>query len=59
MEPSIGYQPPAEQSLRCQFQELFGTRWCRIRKAARALTMLSFMVNRSNAGSFAGTAIRL
>lgn len=59
MQPSIGYRLLTEQSLRGQFQDVFGMRWCSNRKAARTLTMLSFMVNRSNGGSFAGAAIRL
>jgi hypothetical protein len=53
MQPSIGYRLPAEQSLRSQFKDALGWTWRSNRKAVRTLTVLSFMVSRSNGASFA------
>ena len=59
MQPSIDYRRPAKQSQRGQFHYVLAWRRRSSRKTARPLTTLSFMVNRSNGGSFEGAAIRL
>jgi hypothetical protein len=53
MQPSIGYRLLAEQFLHGQFKDVLAWRWRSNPKAAQVLTMLSFMVNRSDGGSFA------